>query len=164
MGGASGRAAGPSQRMNRNATSERRRYVNAMSKIHRRPKFAAGLIERSDQELLIALPRSDSQTERRWQFPRDEVQAKESPEAAMRRVAKERLGIEVEITIGQPPVLAQLGGRSVEMRYFHCEVTSGEPSARQYAEVRWIPKAHLREYEFDEVSQPVAAWLLSTET
>jgi len=81
----------------------------------------------------------------------------------MRRLAKERLGIEVEITIGQPPVLAQIDGRSVEMRYFHCEVTAGEPSSRSYAEIRWIPKAHLREYEFDDVSQPVATWFLSNE-
>ena len=131
-----------------------------MSKTHRRPKISAGLIERSDHELLIVLPRSETQSERRWQFPREEVQPKESPESAMRRLAQERLGIEVAITIGQPPVLAQIAGRSVEMRYFHCDVTSGEPSTRDYAEVRWIPKAHLQEYEFDEVSQPVAAWLL----
>ncbi len=99
---------------------------------------------------------------RQWQFPRGQAGPDESPEEAMRRVANDNLGIEVEVIVGQPPLLAELGGSTVEIRYFFCEIVLGEPKAGPYRETRWVPKGHLREYELDGPSRDVAAWLLET--
>jgi len=128
----------------------------------RRPRVAVGIIERHDNHVLIVLPSSPDDQSRLWQFPRGFACADESPEQAMRRIAFEQLGIDVEIVVGQPPVTAMLDGREVEMRYFFCGVTDGEPSPGPYVEIRWVTRGHLREYEFDDPSKPVVEWLLES--
>lgn len=133
----------------------------AVGKRFRRALYVAGVIERLDNHVLIALPQEESDTARRWQFPRGLAKPHESPEAAMRRVAEEKLGLFVEIVVGQPPLLCQLSGKEVEVRYFFCGVAAGGCRTGSYVEILWIPKAHLREYDFDDASQPVANWLLA---
>ena len=83
-------------------------------------------------------------------------------EAAMRRIAREQLGIEVEIVVGQPPIVAALQDAEVELRYFFCGVIEGDADRGEYAELRWVPRGQLREYDFDDVSRPVVEWLLES--
>lgn len=129
-----------------------------------RKSYAIGVIEQHDDHLLIATFKDRSDVSRLWQFPRGIVKPGESPEAAMRRVAKENLGVTVEIVVGQPPLLADVDGKQAELRYFFCSLSAGAPSAGSYAEIQWIPKAHLREYDFDAPSKPVVNWLLTRTT
>jgi len=128
----------------------------------RRPRVAVGIIEQHDNRVLIVLPSSPDDQTRLWQFPRGLANIDESPEQAMRRTAHEQLGISVEIVVGQPPVTATLDGREVEMRCFFCGVADGEPRPGPYAEIRWVSRGHLREYEFDAASEPVVDWLLDS--
>ena len=128
----------------------------------RRPRVAVGIIERHDNHVLIVLPSTPDGQTRLWHFPRGFAVADEAPEQAMRRTTYEQLGIHVEIVVGQPPVTASLDGREVEMRYFFCGVADGEPRPGPYAEIRWVTRGHLREYEFDDPSKPVVEWLLES--
>lgn len=128
----------------------------------RRPRVAVGIIERHDNHVLIVLPSSLDDQTRMWQFPREIVKIDESPEQAMRRTACEQLGIHVEIVVGQPPVTAEINGQEVEIRCFFCGVVDGEPHPGPYAEIRWVTRGHLREYEFDDPSKPVVEWLLES--
>ena len=130
----------------------------------KRPIYAAGLIERFDNCLLIVLPRRPSEADRLWRFPRDMVASDESPEAGMRRIAREQLGLNVEVVVGQPPIPARVDDRDVEMRFFFCGILSGRVDNGPYKEVRWVTRTHLREYEFDEPSRPVAEWLFTDTT
>jgi len=133
-----------------------------MAPSNRRPRAAAGIIERHDNSILIVLPPEQVEGARCWRFPRGLAREGEPPEAAMRRVAQEQLGFAVEIVVGQPPVVVHLEGAEVEMRYFFCGVENGEPRAITYAELRWVPKGHLREYEFDDASKPIVEWMLES--
>jgi len=128
----------------------------------RRPRVAVGIIERHNNHVLIVLPSSPDDQTRLWRFPRGLANIDESPEQAMRRIADEQLGIDIEIVVGQPPVAAMLDGREVEMRCFFCGVADGEPHLGPYAEIRWVTRGHLREYEFDAPSKPVVEWLLES--
>jgi 8-oxo-dGTP pyrophosphatase MutT (NUDIX family) len=128
----------------------------------RRPLYVAGIIEGHDNHLLIVLPKGSTGTSRQWQFPRGRAKAEESPEAAMRRMAEEDLGIKVEIVVGQSPLATEVDSSVVELRYFICGVVRGELKTGPYSETRWVPKGHLREYELDKPSQPVASWLLES--
>lgn len=125
-----------------------------------RKLFVAGIIERHDNHLLIALSKGIDPEERCWCFPREPATPSESPEATVRRLADQGLGIRVEIVVGQPPLIARIGGEEVELRYFFCGVIQGEAVPGRYAELRWVPRHHLREYDFDEPSRPVVEWLL----
>ena len=78
-------------------------------------------------------------------------------------MARNALHVEVEIVTGQPPWIGRVAGQDVELRYFFCGLIHGEAVAEGLAAVRWIPKAHLREYDFDALSRPVVDWLLEHE-
>jgi 8-oxo-dGTP diphosphatase len=132
----------------------------------RRPSrrlYAAAIIERPDNRVLIALPTDMAESDRRWQFPRGHIEAGESPEAAIRRVARQQLGVGVEIVVGQPPLLARLEDAEAKLRYFFCGITTGEAQAGPYAEIRWVLRPHLQEYDFDSASQQVADWLVNSQ-
>ncbi len=126
------------------------------------PIYVAAIIERADNHLLIVLPSDVDATPRRWAFPCGLAGAKETPETALRRMTEQTLGVKVEIVMGQPPVVAAVAGKAAQIRYFFCSVVSGEPAPGPYADVRWIPKAHLCEYDFDTASTPVANWLMES--
>ncbi len=122
--------------------------------------FVAAIAERHDNQMLIALPATATDAERYWQFPRGLAHSDESPEKALRRVVLADLGIRVQIVVGQPPLSAPVDGKQAELRYFFCGIVDGTPQPGPYAEIRWVPKHHLEEYEFDEASRPVVDWLL----
>lgn len=124
-----------------------------------RPRFAAAIIERSDNHMLVALPH-EAQDVRKWIFPRGMVERNESPEAAVLRIARVQLNLFVELVVGQPPFLCEIEGQASEVRYFFCGIAGGQASTGPYLEIRWVHKSHLREYDFDEASRPVVEWLL----
>ena len=132
-----------------------------MTQRSRLRRLASAIIERPDKHYLIV--RRPEETERLWLFPRGIVDEGESPEAAMRRIARDDIGLSLEIVVGQPPLHVESGGERFEIRYFFCGVIQGEASPGPYAELRWISKAHLQEYEFDGVSKPVAEWMIENE-
>lgn len=125
-----------------------------------RPIVVSCILERHNNDLLIALSQPEQANTRRWLFPRGTVDSGESPESGMRRVCRADLGVEVEIVVGQPPLIGDIDGRECELRFFFCGVIAGDVTPGPYREVRWVSRMHLREYEFDAASQPVVAWLL----
>jgi ADP-ribose pyrophosphatase YjhB (NUDIX family) len=131
-----------------------------MSRRARLPIVSAGIIELHDNRILIVCDADDHDPSRRWRFPRGIAAASESPETAMRRIARNDLGLTVEIVVGQPPIPGNVDDQPVELRYFFCGVSDGELTPRPRITGRWVSKAHLREYAFDAPSQPVVAWLL----
>ncbi len=65
--------------------------------------------------------------------------------------------------MGQPPLPGRIDGEEVEFRYFFCGVTVDEVRSNRYPSFRWVLRGHLREYDFDEASQPVVSWLLESD-
>lgn len=127
----------------------------------RRKIVSVGVIENSRHEFLIVLPSPDPVATRVWQLPRGAAKPGESPEAAMRRIASDRWGLSVEIDVGQPPLVEDVDGESVEVRCFFCTIRSGSASAPPHEEIRWITRAHFREYTFDSLSTKIIEWILA---
>lgn len=122
--------------------------------------YAAGVIEREDGHVLIAIGKDQAASSRLWQFPRCPVAPGATPEAAMRRFAAEDLDMPIDIIEGRPPLVCEVDGSEIELRYLFCVPVGGDPHTGPFAEIRWVRKAHLLEYEFDEASKPVSAWML----
>lgn len=134
-----------------------------MSSRIRHPQFAAGIIERFDNSILIVTQDLSSVDARKWMFPRGAIQVEEVPEEGMRRVALAQLGLRVEIVAGQPPLVGEVEGEEIQLRYFFCGADGNEIETGVYEEARWVSRAHLREYDFDAASQSVVDWLLEEE-
>lgn len=132
-----------------------------MSKKRKRYFYAAGVIERENGEVLIATPKDHTGPSRLWQFPRCLVGADESPEAAMCRFAEDELGVSVEVLVGQPPLVFEVDGNEAELRYFFCGAVSEGQCGDGTSEVRWVPRAHLLEYDFEPASRSVCEWILA---
>ena len=126
-----------------------------------RPLYCAAIIERADNSILIAQDQPAEQPEQ-WMFPRGIAQPDESAEAAMRRIAREQLGVFVELVIGQPPLPVNVDGVPSEIRYFFCGLAGGQPQPGPYNRIQWVNKAQLAEFGLDETSHAVADWLLSS--
>lgn len=123
--------------------------------------LSVGVIEGKKNEYVIVLPQAEPVATRTWSFVSGFANPGESPEAAMRRTVVEKLGIAIDIEVGQPPLVETINGESVEVRCFFCTIKSGRAESREYEEIRWIAKGHLREYSFDPLSQQIAEWVLA---
>lgn len=95
-----------------------------------------------------------------WTFPNGPADAREMPEEALRRMLHESLGARLRVVCGQPPVDMAWDDVVCRWRFFFCDAANQEVQNRSFAEIRWVRRADLREYDFDPVSQQVAAWLL----
>src|SRR5262245_14703316 len=116
------------------------------------------LLERPGRELLILKPRLDD-PECPWEFPGGRLENRESPEAALRRIFRESLGVELELLQGQPPFIHNFGDHSVTYRYYMCTVARGTLRQPPGSEMRWVKVGQLCEYDFDRPTQQVVEWL-----
>ncbi|MFH0982839.1 MAG: NUDIX domain-containing protein [Planctomycetota bacterium] len=118
----------------------------------------AAIIEQANGEVLIARPANAGSGPSCWEFPSGHVREGESPEAAMRRVAQERVGLTLALDVGQPPFAGVYHGDPVVFRYFLAGVVDGGAQAVDYAEVRWVTQAQLRQFDFDPTTQQIVEW------
>jgi 8-oxo-dGTP pyrophosphatase MutT (NUDIX family) len=116
------------------------------------------IIERGRDNVLIATSDSKGAESRLWEFVSGWRRGNETPEAAMRRIAAERTGIEIDIHTGQPPFADEYEGRAAEFRFFLAGVVASEPSAIGYEEVRWVRRGRLCEYDFIGAHTSVVEW------
>jgi ADP-ribose pyrophosphatase YjhB (NUDIX family) len=116
------------------------------------------LVQRAGREYLII--KTQSGEDQPWEFPGGRVQPNEVPEAALRRLCHAQLGVELQISIGQPPFVHRFGTHSVTYRYHICGIPDGQAEAVGCAETRWVLREQLREYVFDAPTQQVVDWLL----
>jgi ADP-ribose pyrophosphatase YjhB (NUDIX family) len=124
--------------------------------------MVAGIIERQGGQVLICRRDTGDQPQH-WEFAGGAARVGETPEAAMRRTAAERAGVHVEIHVGQPPMRTKHGRGVIEYRYYLCGLQTGEARPKDYAEVRWVAKGQLCEYDFEQPTRDVVRWLTSAE-
>ena len=116
------------------------------------------LIQRAGREYLIV--KTDRAAEQPWEFPGGRIRRGESPETGLRRLCRVMLGVELVISLGQPPFVYRFGTHSVTYRYYICGTRGAKPTAAGCAELRWVLTGQLCEYVFDAPTQQVVDWLL----
>lgn len=122
------------------------------------PNYAVGLLQRADGRYLIYRPTADGDPGV-WLFPRGPVRPGESPEAAMRRVALEQVGLHVELDVGQPPYHVELDGQRVCFRCFLGGVVQGDTDGVADLEMLWVHAVQLVEFDVAPEYKEIAQWL-----
>lgn len=123
---------------------------------------ARAIIERVNDVLLVRT-REDAPYPGVWTFPGGPVEPGDSPEIALRSHLRQKLGVQVELFVGQPPFLFEVQGTMVTFRYYMCAILAGEPHPKFWPEYIWVPRARLSEFDFEPQAQQVADWLMAEE-
>ena len=83
-----------------------------------------------------------------WEFPGGKIMTGESDQTALKREFKEEVGIDCnvgdlvyETTYHYPDI-------SINIKFYDCELLSGTPKPIECAEVKWIRRSELSQYEF----------------
>ncbi len=115
---------------------------------------AAAIIERNGR-YLIAQRRRESMHGGQWEFPGGKREANETVEECLRREAREELGVEVAIK-GLEQVIRHVYDYGwVELHFYRCELTEGEPQTLGCQAIRWVLPGELADYSFPPANRPL---------
>jgi mutator protein MutT len=115
-------------------------------------EIAAAVIE-DHGRLLIARRRDDAVLGGYWEFPGGKRRSDESLIACLHREVAEEVG--AAITVGDlvERVTYHYPHGPVHISFFRCALTSGTPTARHCAEIRWVLASELPKYRFPPANQ-----------
>ncbi len=110
---------------------------------------AAGLIFRAGLLLITRRP-PGSHLAGLWEFPGGKLQPGESWENALRRELLEELGFSASVGLPYEEITHDYPEKSVRLRFFLCSVESGEPRPIECAELAWVRRDELGQFQFPE--------------
>ena len=85
-----------------------------------------------------------------WEFPGGKVEPGESLQAALYREIREELGVTIKVLAEYFTTVFHYAEKSVELHFFDCEITDGDPTPLHAAEIRWVDSHELRCFSFPE--------------
>jgi mutator protein MutT len=115
--------------------------------------IVAAAIIRKDGNILLTKRPANVHLADLWEFPGGKVEPGESLEAALRRELREELGIEAHVVDEFYATTHHYPTKSVELHFFNCTITNGEPRAIEVAELRWVKPGELHAFEFPEADR-----------
>ncbi len=92
----------------------------------------------------------------KWEFPGGKIEPGESPKAALERELEEELGVVPRI--GREVALIThryRSGVAVELRFFLVEGYRGELENRIFADIAWVGRNAIAQYDFLEADAPL---------
>jgi 8-oxo-dGTP diphosphatase len=114
---------------------------------HKFVEVSAALIFRNGK-LLITQRHAKSHLGGLWEFPGGKREANETFEDCLAREIHEELGIEISIGKLFEEVTHAYPEKTVRLRFFLCELISGQPQPLGCAAFKWIGKNELADFEF----------------
>lgn len=130
-------AAGPNPASNPPAAGGQRRFI----------EVSAALIFRHGR-LLITQRHASAHLGGCWEFPGGKREAGETFEQCLAREIREELGVEIAVGELFEEVSHVYPEKSVHLKFFRCQILSGEPRPLDCAAVKWIEPTGLDAHEF----------------
>jgi 8-oxo-dGTP diphosphatase len=126
----------------------------------KRVEVAIALVWR-DGLLLVSRRRPADHLGGSWEFPGGKLERGESVETCAEREVLEEVGLVVRARSLRRTLRYEYPDRDVTLHPVDCEWVSGEPVAREVAEVRFIELEALPELEFPPANAPLLEELLA---
>lgn len=111
-----------------------------------------GVVEK-DGKYLITQRRFDDHLGGIWEFPGGKKSPAESDEGCVARELSEELGITVKVGDHIETIRYAYPDRKLELRFYSCSLTSGEPKAVEVQDFRWVNPAELIYYQFPKADR-----------
>ncbi len=96
-----------------------------------------------------------------WEFPGGRVPPDANSEDVLRRILREKLGVDAEVGELVMEVVHEYDHYTVDMQVFRCELDEDEPL--QYlgvADARWVAPSEFAQYEFPGADEETISQLL----
>lgn len=122
-------------------------------------EVAAGLVYR-DGRYLIARRKAGVHLAGFWEFPGGKREPGETLEECLQRELFEELNIRIDLPVPFHVVRHQYPEKTVELHFFRCGIETGQASALDCAEIRWVWPHELADFEFPPADRPVIEVLL----
>ena len=110
-------------------------------------EVSAALIFR-DRKLLITQRHAKSHLGGLWEFPGGKREPGETFEQCLVREIREELGVEISVGELFEEISHDYPEKSVRLKFFTCKLLSGEPEPLDCADVKWVTKMELADFEF----------------
>jgi len=110
-------------------------------------EVAAALVLR-DGKILITQRFADSHLGGLWEFPGGKREPGETFEQCLARELREELGVEVKIGGLFEEITHVYAEKTVQLKFFLCELVDGEPQPIGCAAVKWVSQRELADYDF----------------
>ena len=117
-------------------------------------EVAAGLVYREGR-YLIAKRKPDVHLAGFWEFPGGKREPGETFEDCLERELFEELNIRIGTPVPFQVVRYQYPEKIVELHFFRCEIESGQATAVDCAEIRWVWPHELEDFEFPPADRPI---------
>ena len=90
-----------------------------------------------------------------WEFPGGKREAGETLEECLRRELFEELSICIDVPIPFQIIRHQYAEKTVELHFFHCRIETGDATAIDSAEIRWVWPHELGDFRFPPADRPI---------
>ena len=110
-------------------------------------EVAAALIFR-DGKLLITQRHADAHLGGLWEFPGGKREPNETFKQCLVREIREELGVEISVGALFEEISHAYPEKSVRLKFFVCQLLSGEPQPLDCASFKWVGKSELDDYAF----------------
>jgi mutator protein MutT len=125
-------------------------------------EVAAALIFR-DSKLLIAQRPPGVHLAGLWEFPGGKRESGETFETCLLREIREELDCDIRMGDLVFQTKHDYPGKSIDIRFYQCQLHQGEPKPVECAAVEWISVAQLRDFEFPKADEKLL-YLLTSRT
>lgn len=127
----------------------------------KRIHVVAAVIRSSNEGILIAKRPDHLHQGGLWEFPGGKVDSGESAREALTRELREELAIDVQDAQPFMEIHHDYTDKSIFLDIWLVEQFEGEPVGNEGQQVRWVPLAQLRSYDFPEANIAIIDKLLS---
>lgn len=117
-------------------------------------EVAAGLICHQGR-YLIARRKPGVHLAGYWEFPGGKRESGESFEECLRRELFEELRLRIDRPVLFQIVRHDYSDKTVELRFFRCEIAGGSPTPCDCGEIRWVYPHEMRSLQFPAADMPV---------
>jgi mutator protein MutT len=129
-----------------------------VSRARKTVQVSAAVIE-SGGRVLIAQRRPGDHLALLWEFPGGKREPGETWEACLAREIREELGVPALVGALLDAATHVYADRTVELRFFRCELFAGTPEPLGCHAIRWVAPAQLARFEFPPADRLLVDWL-----